>query len=224
MYASLLPLSSLFSCMVGAYVGLCGPCATVRIRFSFEKLPNPNQTTQNCASYFFFLFWLSTHVYLPAQADVASWTGKNWCLVFLGSSLFPCCTSTWVRGVVRKKQGIPGELCSDCIAAACCYPCTTAQLYTEYKAGTYDERKHQEMMTKRMEDTLNSPQRIASPTIMMINNNNNSNNHNIVSSPHPSPVPQMAMGEPVAAVPMAYATKDDSHIMAHGPTAPKAAY
>ncbi len=84
------------------------------------------------------------------------------------------------------------------MVSTCCYPCATAQLYTEYKAGSYQERKHQKVLNQRMEDMLTNQQRAASPVVMC------------VTSPTASPVPQqMAMAEASSqAVPMAYASKD----------------
>lgn len=62
---------------------------------------------------------------------------------------------------MRERQQIRGGCCGDCTTSLCCYPCTTAQLYTECRSGAHEEHKKQ----KRMEDMLEeqAQHRISSP-------------------------------------------------------------
>ena len=109
----------------------------------------------------------------------------------------------------------------------CSYPGATAQLYTEYKAGSYQERKHEKVLNQRMESMLNGQQGAASPMVVCVTSPPASPMHYMpspVSQPQmmASPVPQQMAEATPQAVPMAYASKDAYAVP--GSSAAKAAY
>lgn len=51
------------------------------------------------------------------------------------------CIPTWIqRAEMRKRFGIEGNACGDCMATCCCLPCAQAQLEVEVKERGEDHR------------------------------------------------------------------------------------
>lgn len=126
-----------------------------------------------------------------------------------------------VRAKFTCIRPFTGNCCGDCMAATCCFPCVTEQMYVECQASKHDERKKQKHMEAMFDQQQRmSPMAMGAPTV-------------VYGPPSPPPMhyvaspPPMAnyagpVVQPVAVQPMAVAVASKEEISA--PPAPKAAY